>query len=107
MTVKEALQLANALRPNDLEEATLVALLWGLEEQLATEVRGEGRTPRAVICTDLEVPAPFDRVYWTYLMAMIDLASGSTERYRISDALYRESREAYARWHQRTAGQGA
>ena len=106
MTVKEALQISRAIRPSELDETVLIALLLELEQQLAMEVRGEQRLPRAVVSTDLEVPAPFDRVYWTYLVAMIDLAAGNVERYRVSDALYRESRDAYARWYQRRAGQG-
>ena len=106
MTVSEALKLAGAMRASELGEETLTALLLGLEAELALEVRGERLVSRAVTCTDLAVPAPFDRIYWTYLVAMTDLALGNHEGYVHSLALYRESREAYARWYQRTVGQG-
>lgn len=106
MTVTEALGLATAIRPCELDGEVLTALLLELERQLALEIRGEHICPHTVTRTDLAVPSPFDRIYWTYLVSMIDLALGNTEGYRLSDALYRESREAYAKWHRRTAGQG-
>lgn len=106
MKIEQAIALATAMRPSELGEEVLTALLLDLEEQLAIEVRGERLCPRAVTRTELLVPPPFDRVYWTYLAAMIDLSLGNTESYRQFDALYRESRDAYARWHQRTVGQG-
>ena len=106
MTADKALELALTLRPSELEREVLKTLLLELEEQLALEIRGEWPCPRAVTCTDLKIPAPFDKVYWTYLVSMIDLAKGHTDAYRISDALYRESKDTYARWHQRTVGKG-
>ena len=106
MTVDEALALATAMRPCELDREVLIALLLDLEEQLKLEVGKERTVPRAVTRTELTVPAPFDRVYWTYLASMIDLAQSNTDAYRLTDALYRESREAYVRWHQRTVGQG-
>lgn len=107
MTAEKALELALALRPTELSHEVLTALLWELEEQLALEIRGEWPCHRAVTCAELKIPAPFDRVYWTYLLSMIDLSMGNTEAYRASNALYREGREAYARWHQRTVGSGS
>ena len=106
MTAEKALELALALRPTELDREILHVLLWELEEQLALEIRGEWPCARAVTCTELKIPAPFDRIYWTYLISMIDLSMGHTEAYRISHALYSESKEAYARWHQRTVGKG-
>ena len=105
MTVKEAIDLASVLRPNELGEETLAGLVLALESSLAIEVRGEcTRACDAVTVTDtvLSAPAPFDRLYWAYLVSMIDLAAKDGEAYAMSNALYLEARTAYARWYHRT-----
>lgn len=107
MTVKEAVGLATVLRPNELGEEALCALLEQLESSLAVEVRGEkggACSPITMSETVLAVPAPFDRLYWAYLVAMIDLAAKDSDAYEISLALYKETRTAYARWFHRTRG---
>ena len=106
MTVEEVIALACALRPNELGEDTLTALLEDLECHLSVEIRGEPPCCRAVKPKQLSVPAPYDKVYWTYLVSMIDLATGNTALYPLSAALYKEALDTYARWHQRTVGQG-
>ena len=94
------------LRPNELGEEALGRLLSELDARLATEVRGEEvsgqKTP--VYRSELAIPAPFDRLYWIYLVAMIDMAAGDNEAYSVSYALFTEARDAYARWYQRTGG---
>lgn len=108
MTVKEAIDQASVLRPNELGEEALSALLYELESSLATEVRGEcpkgGCSAVTVAETTLSAPAPFDRMYWAYLVSMIDLAAKDQDAYHMSSALYREARTAYARWYHRTRG---
>jgi hypothetical protein len=108
MTVNEVIDLTCALRPNELDRTVLTRLLLELEALLAVEVRGEGavppKHPHVAGRECLTVPAPFDRLYWTYLVSMIDLASGDSAAYRISEALFTEARDAYARWYQRTGG---
>lgn len=108
MTVKEAIDQASVLRPNELGEEALAALLYELESSLATEVRGESPVAGcgAVMVNEasLSAPAPFDRMYWAYLVAMIDLSAKDQDAYNMSYALYREARTAYARWYHRTRG---
>lgn len=109
MTVNEAIELACVLRPNELERAALERLLFELEVRLSVEVRGEKPSDgvqhlHAVPSGKLAIPAPFDRIYWAYLLSMIDLASGDADGYRITGALFNEARDAYACWYQRTEG---
>ena len=106
VTVSDVLCLVKALRPtHELDEQTQTALLLELEQQLALEVRAEQGGVPSLRCGELAVPAPFGRVYWAYLLAMAALASGDRQGYLDAMTLHRESREAYARWHQRTVGQ--
>jgi hypothetical protein len=106
MTVQKAIELARALRPCELGEDTLTQLLMGLESELALLVRGEEPCApcKAVSRDTLTVPAPFDRVYWTYLVSIIDFSAGKTDCYTMSSAMFREARDAYAKWVQRTGG---
>ena len=108
MTAKEAIETASALRPNDIGEALLLRFLSELEGRIAVEVRGESpngaNTPDMVLENTLSVPAPFDRLYWCYLMAMIDLCAGASATYALPDGQYREALHAYACWYQRTGG---
>ena len=49
----------------------------------------------------LSVPFPYDRVYWTYLAAMVDYYRGDVTRYGESSQLFERSLEDYAKWYQR------
>lgn len=108
MTVSEAIAMACALRPNELGEQTLRNLLIELDHRMALETgrarMGEPCEGTPVYGSELGVPAPFDRIYWVYLVAMIDMALGNAESYNISYALFTEARDAYARWVQRGEG---
>ena len=107
MTAEQAIALARAIRPNELEEEVLAHWILELEQNLALLVRNEGSVAcngSPVTRADLRIPAPFDRVYWTYLVAMIDLSLGDQAAYGISYPLFEETRNAYARWYQSHAG---
>lgn len=106
MKIAQAIELVNILRPNELGEAALTTLLAELEGSLAVEVRGEHpeALTKPLAEDELILPLPFDCVYWTYLIAMIDLAVRDIESYKTSNALYCQARDAYARWYQRIGG---
>lgn len=109
MTASEAIELACVLRPNELDKAALERFLMELEDNLAVEVRGEAPTranahPHSTSSQQLSVPSPFDRLYWAYLLSLIDLSGGDNAAYAITRALFDGARDAYARWYQRTGG---
>lgn len=54
--------------------------------------------------TVLLVPAPFDRLYVYYVIAMCDYAAHETAHYADSMALFNAALDEYAKWHQRTNG---
>ena len=110
MTYKEAIALASAVRPHAVEEKLLLHFLTELEGRIAAEVRHEQVTGAVGtvrgMSQRLAVPAPFDRVYWSYLVAMIDLTVGDAAAYKASMALFKEAYKAYACHYQRTVGAG-
>ena len=110
MTVNEAITVACALRPNELDEQILRRLVTELDHRLALESgRARMGTPaqgNSVYRDELSVPPPFSHVYWMYLVAMIDMATGDEEGFGVSYALFKEARESYLRWMHRGEGRG-
>lgn len=108
MTQNEALAMASSVRAHALPEALLIRFLSELEGRVKREIRGEtGQekpSPVAYKNPLLSAPAPYDRLYWSYLVAMIDLTVGDMEAYTTSFAIFHEAWAAYARAFQRTGG---
>lgn len=96
MTVGEAILCAKIIRPSEMEDLLLEHLLTELEGRIVLELHGESSWDE--IGMKLSVPSPWSRVYWTYLVAMIDLASGNVALCEQSAALFRDAYEAYANY---------
>ncbi len=107
MTFRDVLDFTGSLRSIAYEEKILLRWLLELEGRMSVSVRGEapGKVPSYSEgfdpSTPLLVAAPFERVYWTYLVAMIDLACGDKAAYGASYPLFLEAYEEYARWFAR------
>ena len=108
MTIAEALQTADTLRPNELPESIKLRWLSELEGRILTEIAGR-EAQRVPVLTEntpqvlrLFAPAPYDRVYWTYLMKMIDYAAKDAAAYQISAAVFHEAYGDFAKWFLRS-----
>lgn len=107
MTVREALGIADSVRAGDASEELRCIWLSNLEGRIRVLLHGE--TPYAqrpldlalAETTVLAVPAPFDRVYWTYLVYMVDF-TGAGAQVALSRALFEEAFSEYARYVQRS-----
>ncbi len=105
MTKNEVLTLTASMRPHLIGDDLKKRFLDELEGRVAVEICRES-VPVAPRADDapLRVPAPFDRLYWIYLVSMMDFVSGDNASYAASHALFNEAYGAFARWHQRTGG---
>ena len=104
MTKNEVLALVAELRPHEHSEAVMLRWLEELEKKIALEIHGRSPDypPYTVASHEqLSVKAPYDRVYWTYLVSMIDFVSGELEVFDRSNALFKEAYADYARFAQR------
>ncbi len=110
MTIAEVLQTADALRPNELAQSIKLRWLSELEGRILTEIAGREpekipvfgeNTPQIL---RLFAPAPYDRVYWIYLMKMIDYAAKDATAYQMSAAAFNEAYGDFAKWFLRTKG---
>ena len=105
MTKTEVLNFIMAIHPHEHEEGVMRHWLEELEAKICCELHhASSRAPGAAESDRLSVPAPYDKVYWTYLNAMLDLTAGNSEAYALSDKIYREAYAEYAKYLQRSHG---
>ena len=109
-TLQQALTRIDTICPNAWDDAA--KLLWLNECESMIQTRILGTAPEACITYDADtarstvllVPAPFDRLYVYYVIAMCDYAAHETAHYADSMALFNAALDEYAKWHQRTNG---
>ncbi len=109
-TLQQALTRIDAICPNAWDETA--KLLWLNECESMIQTRILGTAPEQCITynadtdrsTKLLVPAPFDRLYVYYVIAMCDYAAHETAHYTDSMMLFNAALDEYAKWYQRTNG---
>lgn len=107
MTITEALQRIDALKPNsytDLEKIEWLSILDGMikAEIIDTHesnegVVFEGYTEDVDSTKELLVPAPYDDIYIHWLSAQIDYTNGEYGKYNNSKAAYNSAYSAFAK----------
>ena len=98
MTFQQAIDQADALRPNELELNMKLRWLSNLDGQIRTELLAAFESGQAELVpyTDqssklnapLAIPFPYDELYPRYLAMRIDLEHGELDRYNNDAALY-------------------
>ncbi len=109
-TLQQALTRIDAICPNTWDETA--KLLWLNECESMIQTRILGTAPEQCITYDADtdrstkllVPAPFDRLYVYYVIAMCDYAAHETAHYADSMMLFNAALDEYAKWYQRTNG---
>ena len=109
-TLQQALTRIDTICPNAWDDAA--KLLWLNECESMIQTRILGTAPEACITYDADtarstvllVPAPFDRLYVYYVIAMCDYAAHETAHYADSMMLFNAALDEYAKWYQRTNG---
>ena len=109
-TLQQALTRIDAICPNAWDETA--KLLWLNECESMIQTRILGAAPEQCITYDTDtdrstallVPAPFDRLYVYYVIAMCDYAAHETAHYADSMMLFNAALDEYAKWYQRANG---
>ena len=107
MTVEACVRLVDDMIPNGFPEAVKRRFLGEVEGKVRVELLGEepdsvawedGLAPED---TELAVPSPYDQLYWLYLSAMMDYASGDIARYENTAILFNTVYQGYGKWLKR------
>ncbi len=112
MKVREAIEMVDAMRPNQFDESVKIKWLSKLDGMLFEDIfkTHEGRpaesfTPYTELDGEKEllVPAPYDQdVYNYFLQAQIDAENGETAKYNQSITLYNAAAKLFGDWYNRT-----
>lgn len=109
MTVTTSIRVADQLAPNRLDESLKRRWLGDLEGMVRVELLGESVDTLASLTdegvlpsdADLKIPYPYDRLYWLYLVAMVEHAHGDAGHYARAAAMFNSVYSSYAKWLKR------
>ncbi len=112
MTIIEAINKVDALKPNSYTQSDKIAWLATLDGLIKkhiidTHEGGEsvvfdGYDENTPLDTELLAESPYDAVYLTWLEAKIDYANGEFNKYNNSAVAYNTDYSAYERYYNRT-----
>lgn len=112
MTIREAIERCDLVKPNQFDDETKVQWLTGLDGKVWQEVirthedAPEGGLPVYNSTKDMEtallIPAPYaGEVYVRYLQSMIDLENAEIGKYNQSAAMYNAAYREFEAWYNR------
>lgn len=112
MTIIEAIDRIDSLKPNNYTQEDKVKWLSTLDGVIKTEiidthegaesVSFNGYDADAALDTILLVPAPYDDIYVKWLEAQIDYANGETAKFNNSIVMYNTAYSTLERHYNRT-----
>jgi hypothetical protein len=111
MTIIEAINRIDSLKPNNYTQEEKIAWLSTLDGNIkkeiidthegADDITFNGYDADTALDTVLLVPAPYDDIYVKWLEAQIDYTNGETNRYTNSMIMYNTAHSAFARYYNR------
>lgn len=109
MTLEKALEICDAVKPNQYSRSEKIRWLSEADGMVQREIFDcfqpssfEGYTEETPEDTVLLVPEPYCSLYEAYLSAQIDFYNGEFTRYQNSAQLYNAIFSALAAWYRRT-----
>lgn len=103
-TLQEVLDYADTLKPNKFSTAMKAMWLNEVEGMVQTEVfcwapeEIVSYDPETDGAVELLVQPPHDKIYRSYLVAMIDFANGEYNRYQTTKEFFDEQFGQFQRW---------
>ena len=113
MTIQQALDMADQLKPNMMSTAVKIGFLNEIEGKLQREIiatheaTAEELVPRNYDtgtdpATELLIPAPYDGFYPFYIMMQIDILNQEADKYNNDAALFGQKYQEMNNWWNRT-----
>ena len=112
MTIIEAINKIDSLKPNNYTQEDKIAWLSTLDgiikkeiidtHEGAEEISFKGYDVDTALDTVMLVPPPYDDIYIRWLEAQIDYVNGETKRYANSMIMYNTAYLSFQRYYNRT-----
>lgn len=105
MTVNDLLHTVRAAKATAQSDAMLIQYLNEIEGRAQTDVMGiapEDTVEHSNGYEILLIPAPHDKLYIYYLMAMVDFGDGEYQKYQNELEMANTAFSEWAKWWQRT-----
>lgn len=110
MTLHEAIAICDELRPgnvysNEMKTRWLNELVGMIHTQVWLDAMEAWQFLAYTYDADeedypiLDIPLPYDRMFWLYLCAMADFAQGDYEKYQNTYAMFNDVLEDYKIWY--------
>ncbi len=107
MKLRELFDFVDGVKPNAFEDDAKLRWLNELEGKIQSLIY-HTETDKIVAhalpvdeMRQLLVPAPYDKVYWMWLCAMIDFANGEYDKYQNAMVMANDAYSEYAKWYMR------
>ncbi|MBQ9860954.1 MAG: hypothetical protein IJO75_01710 [Clostridia bacterium] len=111
MTIIEAINRVDALKPNNYDQKTKISWLSTIDGMIKSEIIDTHEGAESVTftgydsdtptTTELLVPTPYEDIYVRWLEAQIDYNNGEYGRYSNSMTMYNAAYSAYERYYNR------
>ena len=106
MTLEQCLGMVDSFCPTAADMTVKLQLVSEIEGRVRVELLGE--EPGDVEINEetsgdreLVVPAPYDRLYWLYVAAMLYFMAGYGDRYEACAALFNAAYRDFGKWLKR------
>lgn len=98
MTIQALITKVKEEKPNSFSDAKLLSFVNEIEEDVAEQLNQEFVPYESVTTTDLLVPAPYDRLYVSYVKAMIDFSNEEYASYQMNQMQHVQDFRDFTDW---------
>lgn len=98
MTIKGLIDKVSEEKPNTFTDAKLLSFINEIEIEVAEQLCEEFDLYIAVDDTKLLAPAPYDRLYVSYVKAMVDYANEEYASYQLNQAQHVQDFTDFINW---------
>lgn len=98
MTIKGLIDKVRHEKPNTFSDADMLSFVNEIEEDVADQLAEDFTPYTAVDTTELMVPAPYDRLYTSYVKAMVDYANEEYASYQLNQMQHVQDFTDFVNW---------
>jgi hypothetical protein len=98
MTIKGLISKVQEEKPNSFTNTKLLAFINEIETDVAEQLNEEHEAYTQVDDTELLAPAPYDRLYVSYLKSQIDYANEEYASYQLNAEQHNQDFADYINW---------